>query len=298
MPPDSPGDAIVLQGAEMMEPESLGVAKPKRSRFAQLMLTKLLPPFIVFGLFLGVWFFVTYVLLTPARRFLLPTPQSVVSVGLLHWTNLRQILSAAGLTGRAAVVGFFISLVLGSGLAILMSQAKWIERSLFPYAVILQTIPILALIPLIGFSLGFNFRSRVLIVVMISIFPIVTNTLFGILSVDKGLHDLFTLQHVSRITRLRRLQLPAALPAFFTGLRISAGLAVIGAIVGDFFFVQGAPGIGALINLYSTQLDPQQLFASVFISSLMGIAAFTVVGLVQKRVIGRWHESSIHADES
>ena len=94
------------------------------------------------------------------------------------------------------------------------------------------------------------------------------------------------------------MQLPAALPAFFTGLRISAGLAVIGAIVGDFFFVQGAPGIGALINLYSTQLDPQQLFASVFISSLMGIAAFTIVGLVQKRVTGRWHESAIHADES
>ena len=113
---------------------------------------------------------------------------------------------------------------------------------MYPYAVVLQTIPILAIVPLIGFAFGFNFRSRVLVCVLIALFPIITNTLFGLLSVDHGQHDLFTLHGVGRWQRLWKLQFPAALPNIFTGLRISAGLSVIGAVVGDFFFVQGPPG--------------------------------------------------------
>jgi NitT/TauT family transport system permease protein len=284
--------------AERVSPSEPGTPRPGRWRRARrTALRNVVPPLAVLAAVIGLWLLVSYVVLAPSRRFLLPPPQQVLQVGILRWQNLHKILSAAALTGRAALVGFAIAVVLGTALAVLMSQAKWIERSLFPYAVILQTIPILALVPLIGFSLGFNFRSRVLIVVIISIFPIVTNTLFGILSVEKGLHDLFNLQKVSRFTRLWRLQLPAALPAFFTGLRISAGLAVIGAIVGDFFFVQGAPGIGELINLYSTQLAPEQLYAAVIVSSLMGILAFTLVGVVQRRVVGRWHESALRPED-
>jgi NitT/TauT family transport system permease protein len=241
---------------------------------------------------MGAWNLVSFVLLAAPRRFLLPPPQDIVTVGIFQWHNLKPILSALSLTARAAAIGFSISVVVGSTFAILMSQAKWIERSLYPYAVILQTIPILALVPLIGFTLGFNFESRVLICVMISIFPIITNMLFGVLSVDRGLHDLFSMQKVSRWTRLWRLQLPAALPAFFTGLRISAGLSVIGAVVGDFFFLQGAPGIGALINLYSSELLSDQLFASVIMASLLGLAAFSIVGFVSQRVLGPWHESA------
>lgn len=258
--------------------------------------TQIIPPFIVFLLAMGLWNFVTYVVLSTPRRFLLPPPQQILTQGIFKWHHLEPILAALSLTARAAAIGFAISVVLGSSLAILMSQAKWIERSLYPYAVILQTIPILALVPLIGFTLGFNFNSRVLICVMISIFPIITNMLFGILSVDRGLHDLFTMQKVSRWTRLRKLQLPGALPAFFTGLRISAGLSVIGAVVGDFFFLQGAPGIGALINLYSSELLSDQLFASVLLASLLGLLAFTIVGFVSQRVLGPWHESAIRED--
>ena len=97
-------------------------------------------------------------------------------------------------------------------------------------------------IPLIGVLFGFDFSSRVLVCVIIALFPIVANTLFGLLSVDRSQHELFTLQGASRSTRLWKLQFPAALPAIFVGLRISAGLSVIGAIVGDFFFRQGDPG--------------------------------------------------------
>ena len=123
--------------------------------------------------------------------------------------------------------------------AILMSQAKWVERSFYPYAVALQTVPILALTPLIGQFFDYNFRSRVIVCVIISLFPIIANTLFGLLSADQGHHDLFRLHGAGRWTRLWKLQFPGALPAIFTGLRISAGLSVIGAIVGDFFFRRG-----------------------------------------------------------
>jgi NitT/TauT family transport system permease protein len=177
-------------------------------------------------------------------------------------------------------------------LAIAMSQARWVERSLYPYAVLTQTIPILAMVPLFGFWFGFGYVSRVLVVVLFCIFPIIANTLFGLRSVEQDHHDLFTLHDAGRLTRLWKLQLPAALPSIFTGLRISAGLAVIGAIVGDFFFKQGAPGIGILIDLYRSRLQSEQMFAAIIVSSLLGVIVFWLFGFLARRVVGGWHRSA------
>jgi NitT/TauT family transport system permease protein len=173
-----------------------------------------------------------------------------------------------------------------------MHQARWVERSFYPWAVVLQTVPILAIVPVIGFWWGFDFRSRVIVCVMIAIFPIITNTLFGMQSVPKDLVDMFRMQRVGRFTRLWKLDLPAAMPSVFTGLRISAGLSVIGAIVGDFFFRQGDPGIGRLIDTYRAKLYSEALFASIGYSCLLGIAAFWIVGFAAHRVVGHWHESA------
>jgi NitT/TauT family transport system permease protein len=277
---------------ERSAPLALGVPRVRR-RSADLLLTRVLPVLIVFCIVIGLWSVVSYALIGSARRFLFPPPLEVLRVGFLTWSNFRVILVSALLTAHVAVVGFAIAVLLGTGLAVLMAQAKWIERSLFPYAVVLQTIPMLALVPVIGFSIGFSFRSRVLICTVISIFPIVTNVLFGLKSVDSNLQDLFTLQRASRWTRLRQLQGPAALPSFFTGLRISAGASVVGAIVGDFFFQQGEPGIGALIYNYSQELQSDQLFTAVIISSLLGVIAFTLIGIVAHRVLHAWHESEL-----
>ncbi len=125
----------------------------------------------------------------------------------------------------------------------------------------MQTTPILALVPVIGVVLGYNFPSRVLVVVLISVFPFINNALFGLLSADKSQHDLLTLHDVSRWTRLTKLQLPAALPAIFTGLRVAAVMAVVGAVVGDFFFTQGSPGLGPLINLDASQLQYERMYS-------------------------------------
>jgi NitT/TauT family transport system permease protein len=163
------------------------------------------------------------------------------------------------------------------------------ENALFPYAVVLQCIPILALVPLVGFWFGFGFTARVFVCVLISLFPIVSNTLFGLRSVDRQMRDLFALHHPSRLTVLRKLEFPAAMPAIFAGLRISAGLAVVGAIVGDFFFKQGDPGIGILIDNYRSRLQSPELFASIILASLLGVAVFWLFGWLGNRVVGRWY---------
>ncbi len=249
------------------------------------------PPVLVAAGIVGLWLVLSYWVLAPRQRFLLPPPQRVVKVGFLETHNLTEILRALWSTTQVALVGLAIAIVLGMVFAILMAQAQWVERSFYPYAVILQTIPIIALVPLIGFWLDFNFRSRVIVCILIALFPIITNTLFGLKSVDRGLVDLFRLHHAGRLTVLRKLQLPAALPAVFTGFRISAGLSVIGAIVGDFFFRQGEPGIGRLIDTYRLQLASERLFTAIFFSSLLGLAVFWFFGFVGDRAVRSWHES-------
>jgi NitT/TauT family transport system permease protein len=248
-------------------------------------------PALTFVLVIGLWYGVTYVLLAPDSRFLVPPPHAVVEVGFLDPANLTELLAALGRSAMVALFGLLIAALLGIAIAIAMSQARWVESSLFPYLVVLQTTPILALVPLYGFWFGYGFSTRVLVCVLIALFPIVASTLFGLQSVDRGLHDLFTLQHAGRGVRMRKLQLPHALPSIFTGLRIGAGLAVIGAIVGDFFFRQGEPGLGVLIDLYRSRLQSEQLFAAVCLSSLFGVAVFLAFGALARRVVGGWHES-------
>jgi NitT/TauT family transport system permease protein len=181
--------------------------------------------------------------------------------------------------------------VLGIAVAVLMSQTKLVERAVFPYMVMLQAIPILAIVPLIGFWFGYGINARVIVCVIISIFPIIANTLFGLQSADSTMHDLFTLHRASRATRLRKLMFPAALPAIFTGLRISAGLSVIGAIVGDFFFGQGDAGIGQDLRKYANNLDGEELFTAVIMASLLGVVIFLAVNFLERRVTGKWRDT-------
>ena len=251
-----------------------------------------LPPFLLFGAIMGVWYLVSYVLLDADRRFLLPPPHRVAEVAFLDRGNAEVLFRALGLSAKVAMIGLGVAILIGVTLGVLMSQARWIERAVYPWAVVLQTIPILALVPLIGFWFDFGFFSRVLVCVLIAVFPIINTTLFGLRSVDRSHHDLFTLHGAGRLTRLWKLQWPAALPAIFAGLRISAGLSVIGAIVGDFFFKQGEPGIGVLMEVYRQTLRSEQLFGAVILSSLLGVVVFLAFGFLSRRVVGSWHETT------
>ena len=264
---------------------------PRRT-VAQRTLAAVVPPLVVLGLLIGVWYFVSYVVLEPRRRFLLHPPHEVVSEGFLDGDTFTEILDGLWSSIRVATVGLSVSIVLGVSIAVVMSQAKVIERAWFPFLVTLQAIPILALVPMIQFWFGTDWRARVLVCVIISFFPIVLNTLFGLLSADAGLHDLITLHRGGRWTRLTKVMFPSALPAMFAGLRIAAGLSVIGAIVGDFFFGLGDIGLGQLIRKYSANTNyGEQLLAAVIMSSLLGITVFLSFGALQQAVIGKWYDS-------
>lgn len=236
---------------------------------------------------IALWYGVTYLLLSPRRRFLVPPPHQVLTDSFLRWSHLRPMLAALGLTAEVALCGLVIASALGIATAIAMSQAGWVERAVYPYAVVLQTVPILAIVPLIGLWFSYGFASRVIVCVIIALFPMIANTLFGLHSASPGAHDLFTLNKATRRQRLTKLQLPAALPSIFTGLRTSSGLSVIGAIVGDFFFTQGDPGIGTLLDVYRARLQSTDLFAAIILASLFGIAVFTFFTVLDKAVVGK-----------
>jgi NitT/TauT family transport system ATP-binding protein len=176
---------------------------------------------------------------------------------------------------------------IGMGWAIVMSQWTLAEKILYPYAVILQTIPILALTPLIGIWMGYGLPARIVVCVIIAVFPMISNTLFGLQSATPAAHDLFTLQKATKWQRMTKLMLPAAIPSIFTGLRQSAGLAVIGAIVGDFFFQQGSQGIGGLLRTYTLRLNMEPLFLAIIFTALFGVIVFSIFAALDRVVVGR-----------
>lgn len=289
----SPGERPVstVETTRSAPPSTAPERGSKPSRLGSLLLT-VLPPVAVFVVFIGIWYFVSYVMLSERRRFLLPPPQAVLKVGVFNWDNLSEILDGLKMTTIVALSGFVIAIALGLVFAILMSQAKWVERSFYPYAVILQTLPILAMTPLVGLWFGYGLSSRIIICTILALFPIITTTLFGLKSVEPSQRDLFKLMKVGRLERFWRLDFPSALPSILTGLRTSGGLAVIGAIVADFFFRQGKPGIGRLLDVYRTNLETERLYAALIFSSLLGIALFILNTVITQRVLKNWHASA------
>ncbi|MDN4175008.1 ABC transporter permease [Nocardioides sp. SOB77] len=250
---------------------------------------KVLPVVAALAGLVAIWYAVTYLLLDADRRFLLPPPHDVVGNTVTNANVMDPMLDALGQSVAVALVGLVVAVAIGMGWAVLMSQWGFVEKVLYPYAVILQTVPILALTPLIGIWMGYGFNARIVVCVIIAVFPMISNTLFGLQSASQEAHDLFTLNKASRAQRLLKLQFPAAVPAIFTGLRNAAGLSVIGTIVGDFFFQQGSPGIGSLLRVYTLRLNMDPLFMAIILTALFGVAVFSVFAALDRAVVGRWY---------
>jgi NitT/TauT family transport system permease protein len=257
-------------------------------------------PFITFIVFLSVWY--TYASLNydnpVQRRNALPYPHEIVTDGFLPLNDkvdgLRPILGYMWPTVKVTLLGLLIAVALGVLIAVLMNLSKGIEKSLFPYAVILQTVPILAITPLLTELFGEELGVRLVVTVLVAIFPVITNMLFGLQSTDRALHDLFTLNHASRWTRLIKLEFPSALPSLMTGIRIASGSAVIGSVVADFFFAKGEKGIGYYIRTRQQQaIQRPEMFAGTITASLFGIAMFVVIGWITSRAIRNWHDSNL-----
>ncbi|AKT39204.1 ABC transporter permease [Chondromyces crocatus] len=263
------------------------MSPPHRSQHPLLRIT--LPPLIALGVFVAAWELGTAVLAVPA--FLLPPPSAIARVAVADASTLAL---ATATTTRAALTGFLLSACFGVLAAVVLSSSRLLERALYPYTVFLQTVPIVAIAPLLVLWFGPGDRAVSVSAFIVSVFPVIANTLTGIRSVEPALRDLFRLYGAGRLATLTKLELPAALPSIVTGLRVAAGLAVIGAIVGEFVagFSEGGAGLGILVLSAYRQLRTDLLFAAVLCAAALGLALFGVVSFTGGRLLRRWHPSA------
>ena len=218
---------------------------------------------------------------------LLPKPLKVLEA---IWNLRVQLASGAWVTFQAAALGLAVSTILGSFVAILFSQSAWIRTALYPYVIFLQTVPIVAIAPLLIVWSGAEFRTVVLVSCIISIFPIISNVTSGLLSIDQNHLDLFRLQGASRWQTLVKLRIPSAVGSLVQGLRISCGLSVIGAIVGELFVGNSgaSDGLGAMMNAMQANLKTAELIGAIMACTLLGIVLFLLIEALNRWVLRRW----------
>lgn len=230
--------------------------------------------------------------------YLVPSP---LQIAALIPARIGDLLGALLVTGGEALGGFLLSALVGVGTGLCFSVSSLIRRSLYPYVVLLQTIPIIAISPLILLWLGNGSLSVLFISFLISVPAVVVNTTQGLISVDTNLVNLFRMGDAGVSTMLFKLRLPNALPHIFVGLKIAAGASVVGALVGETFAGSSALGAGGLgySAVYAlSQLDTPYLFALILTSSLLGLLFFLAVIIAERLTVGHWHESLLayHAD--
>src|SRR5262245_61487195 len=227
--------------------------------------------------------------------FLFPKPSDIALKLASDWPTL---LKALGMTLRVALQAFAAAIVVGTLVAFLFVQSRAIEKSFFPYAVLLQVTPIVAIAPLIIILVKNTQFALTICATVVALFPIIANTTLGLRSVDPGLANLFRMNRAGRLQTLFRLRIPSALPYFFGGLRISSGLALIGAVVAEFVAGTGRRSAGLAYEILQSgfQLDIPRMFAALFLITLAGVGLFALMVGLSKVALGQWHESEVKAD--
>ncbi|HEU5093812.1 MAG TPA: ABC transporter permease [Reyranella sp.] len=258
------------------------------------MTAKAVAPVVLGVLILAVWEGLVRLLAVPS--YILPGPLQIGETLVADWGLLAPSLwvtLAITLEALAAAV------VIGGLLAVLFSLSRWVELSLFPYAIVLQVTPIVAIAPLIIIWANDVDLSLLICAWLVAFFPILSNTILGLRSVDRNLLDLFELHGAGRWRTLLHLRLPAALPYFLGGLRISGGLALIGAVVAEFVAGTGgnASGLAWRILEAGYQLKVPRMFAALALISATGIAIFLALTLLSHLLLRRWHESALEGRE-
>jgi len=261
----------------------------KSSNYLALIQSMLIP--LILGLaLLSFWQgFVDYFAVEP---YVLPSPILVFKTLYSDWGLLGTSLKV---TLEITVLSFALATVLGVLISFVFIQSKTLERALFPYAVLLQVTPIVAVAPLIIIWVKDTTLSLVLCATLVALFPIISNTTLGLKSVDPDLMSFFKLHKATRLQTLLRLRIPSALPAFFGGLRISSGLALIGAVVAEFVAGTGGSGSGLAYQILQAgfQLNIPRMFAALLLISFAGIALFSVMTWLTRVSLKNWHSSEI-----
>ena len=249
------------------------------------------PPLLLALLFFAAWEAVVSLSDSRNLQYILPQPTHIFAEAVKHWDALR---GASWNSALMALSGFSLSLVTGCLIAFVMSQAKWVERSAYPYAIFLQTVPIVAVAPIIILWFEAGRQSVIVISFVISLFPIITSTTTGLTHIPREWDELFTVYDANWWQRLIKLRIPTAVPFMMNGARISAGLSVVGAIVGEYFTglsTGGGDDFGLAYLLMSTQADANYsyLFATTFAAAIMGLCIFGCVNGISKWIMTAGH---------
>jgi len=257
-------------------------------------LKRFLPPVLVAILLLGLWQW--WVVAYDIPSFLVPSPLLVVQTLVNDWPLLGGALLV---TLKVTFFALTASVVIGVAIAFAFVQSRWIESAFFPYAVLLQVTPIVAIAPLIIIWVQSPTLSLVICATIVAIFPVIANTTLGLRSVNPGLARLFRLNGASRWQTLIRLRVPSALPYFFGGLRIASGLSLIGAVVAEFVAGTGGTGTGLAYQILQAgyQLNIPRMFAALVLIAATGVALFVLMGALSRRALGGWHESALRTNE-
>jgi NitT/TauT family transport system permease protein len=265
------------------------MARPSRdSAFAEI-----LPPLAVGLIMLAVWEAACRFFGVPS--YLFPSP-GLIAHSII--SDAPTLLRALWSTLKVALIALGLATAIGCAVAFIFVQSRLIERSFFPYAVILQVTPIVAIAPLIIILVKNTQIALVICATIIAVFPIISNTTIGLRSVDSGHQNLFAINHATRLQSLIYLRIPSALPFFFAGLRIASGLALIGAVVAEFVAGTGGRSAGLAYEILQSgfQLDIPRMFAALFLITATGIFLFLVMVGLSKLALGRWHDSEARQD--
>jgi len=244
----------------------------------------------VFAALIFLWQVVLWIFRVPP--FMLPSPWAVARAVIARFPALATSLS---ITAVEAGGGLLASIVAGVVVALIFAQSRWVRRMLYPYTILLQTVPIVAIAPLILMWVGAGAAAVTLIAFIISLAPVIANTTQGLISVDENLVHLFLMHNASPRQLLFKLRLPHAVPSLFVGIRIASGISVIGAITGELYAGSSRVGVGGLgysILYASSQLQTDYLFALVLAATALGFGFFFIVMFFEWYFLHRWHESA------
>jgi len=274
-------------------PASLATKQKRTPLLARPQVQRVLYPVLVGVVLLGLWQAMVSIMELPP--YLVPSPILMVKTLVTDWAALGMALLT---TLKVTVFSFLLATVVGVLISFLFVQSKRIETALFPYAVLLQVTPIVAVAPLIIIWVRNPTAAMVVCAALVALFPIISNTTLGLRSVDPDLQSYFKLNHATRWQQLVRLRIPSALPYFFGGLRISSGLALIGAVVAEFVAGTGGQGAGLAYQILQAgfQLNIPRMFAALLLISLTGVALFVLMAWLTKLALGSWHASELSQD--
>ncbi|MCK7545321.1 ABC transporter permease [Marinobacter bryozoorum] len=250
-------------------------------------------PLLVGVLVLLVWQLTVMAFEVP--KYLVPSP---VDIGQSLVSDFPSLFNALLMTLKVTFLAFAIAVMVGVAASLLFVQSKWIEISLFPYAVLMQVTPVVAIAPLIIIWVDDTTWALTICAVIVAIFPIISNTTLGLRSVDPNLLSMFRMYRTSRWQELMRLRIPSALPYFFGGLRISSGLALIGAVVAEFVAGTGGAqaGLAYMILQSGYNLQIPKMFAALILITLTGILLFALMVWMSDRALRNWHESALKVE--